>query len=84
MLFHRKAALIEDKNARKTALKYAPALSIEAEEAFIIYSKMGRQLDWSALPIIIDVYEVSDVSALIDRLEAIVEAQRESIENADT
>ena len=45
-----------------------PALDAGATLALRVWKKLGGELNWAALPVLIELYEVEDPEALIDDL----------------
>lgn len=48
-----------------------PPLEGNAKFAMRIWHKLGREINWNALPVLIELYDVQDPEALIDDLIAI-------------
>lgn len=48
-----------------------PALEGDARFALRIWQKLGREINWNGLPLLIELYDVQDPEALIDDLTTI-------------
>lgn len=48
-----------------------PPLEGNAKFALRIWQKLGREINWNGLPVLIELYDVQDPEALIDDLIAI-------------